>query len=134
MSQVPSAAGQDSPTVIRFVAPAYPRAAKDARIMGKTVTQFTVNRDGVVTEARAVLAHRVFESYILEAFRQWRFKPSDREYTVEVTCFFEFTEGKCEGSNLHPITPETYVSAELPTVVRVRTGMPCLERVDQQRQ
>jgi len=73
-----------------------------------------------------LLAHRVFESYVLEAFRQWRFKLSDHEYTVEVTCFFEFTEGKCEGSDVRPITPETYVSAELPSVVRVRTGFAVL--------
>jgi hypothetical protein len=98
--------------------------------MGKTLTRLTINRDGLVTEAKTIVAHRVFEDYVLEALKQWRFKPTDHEYTLEVTCLFEFTEGKCEGSDLHPITSETHVSAELPTVVNIRTGLQCIERVD----
>ena len=37
--------------------------------------------------------------------------------------------GKCEGSDLHTITPETYASAELPAIVRVRTGMQRAQRL-----
>ena len=121
--QVSSAAGADVPTVIKFVAPAYPRAAKDQRIFGKTLTRLAINRDGLVTEAKTIVAHRVFEDYVLDALKQWRFKPSDHEYTLEVTCLFELAEGKCD---LHPITPETHVSAELPTVVHIRTDLPCI--------
>src|SRR2546425_1033634 len=97
--------------------------------MGKTLTRLTINRDGFVTDAKTITAHRVFEGYVLEALKQWRFKPSDHEYTLEVTCLFEFAEA-CEGTDLHPVTSETYVSAELPTVVHVRTGLKCIERVD----
>jgi len=129
-SQVPAAPGADVPTVIKFVAPAYPRSAKDQRIMGKTLTRLTINRDGLVTEAETIMAHRVFEDYVLQALKQWRFQPTDHEYTIEVTCVFEFIEGKCEGSDLHPITSETHVSAELPKVVHIKTGLQCIERVN----
>jgi TonB family protein len=94
--------------------------------MGTTLTRIAVNRDGVVTEVKTIRAHPVFESYVVEALRKWRFKPSDREQTLELTCSFDLDD-KCEGTNMHPITPETHVSAELPTVVHIRTSFPCWE-------
>ena len=125
LTQVSSAVGADVPTLTRFVAPPYPRSAKDQRISGKTLTRLSINRDGFVTEAKMITANRVFKDYVLEALKQWRFKPSDHEYTVEVTCLFEFTEGKCDGADGYPITSETNVSAELPAVVHIRTTLRC---------
>jgi TonB family protein len=125
-AQAPVAAEKDMPAVVTFVAPAYPRAAKDERIMGKTLTRITVNRDGAVTDVETIRAHPVFEAYVLGALKQWRFKPSDQEHTLQVTCSFEFDD-KCEGTNKHPTTSETQVSAELPTVVHVKTGLQCVE-------
>ena len=122
------------PTVITFVAPAYPRAAKDQRKMGKTITQIKVSPEGSVTEVKTVSANVVFENYVLEALKQWRFQPLDREHVLEVTCSFEFIQNECEGTNKHPITSETYVSAELPTVVHIKTGLPCWESHVSQRQ
>jgi TonB family protein len=81
-AQSPSVAETDLPVVVTFVAPAYPRAAKDRRIFGKTVTRVTINRDGTVAEVKTISAHPVFESYVLETLKQWRFKPSDREQTL----------------------------------------------------
>ena len=127
--QAPGAAAKDMPVVVMFVAPAYPRAARDQRIMGQTLTRITVARDGTVTEVKTISAHRVFEDYVLEALKQWRFKPSDQEHTFQVTCLFEFMDD-CEGTNKHPITPETHVSAELPTVVHIKTSFPCMARSD----
>ena len=126
-AQAPATAQKDMPAVVTFVAPAYPRAAKDQRKMGKTLTRITVNRDGAVTEVKTISANAVFEDYVLEALRQWRFKPSDQEHTLQVTCSFEFIDDKCEGTNQHPITSETLVSAELPTVVHIKTGLQCVE-------
>lgn len=123
--QQSSAAAPDSPIVVVFVAPPYPRAAKGQRISGRAVVRVTVNREGVVTSVRTVKSHRVFESAVLGALRQWRFKPSERDYALEVTCIFEFAVGKCNGSVPQTITPETYVSAELPSVVRIRTDLQC---------
>ena len=90
------------------------------------MTRITVNRDGVVTEARTISAHPVFEKYVLEALKLWRFKASHREHTVQVICSFEFSD-ECEGTDKHPVTSETNVSAELPTALHIRTGLQCTE-------
>jgi TonB family protein len=129
-AQASNVVEKDTPTVVAFVAPAYPRAAKDQRKMGKTLTRITVNPQGTVTDAKTLSANSVFESYVLEALKKWRFQPSERERTLEVTCSFEFIEDKCEGTNVHPITSETYISADLPTVVHIKTGLQCVETSD----
>lgn len=101
--------------------------------MGKTISRITVSPEGVVTEVKTVSANKVFEKYVLEALRQWRFQTSAKEHILEVTCAFEFTQDACEGTNEHPITSETYVSADLPTVVHIKTGLPCTQTQVSQR-
>ena len=133
-AQSPSVSEKDVPTVLTFVAPAFPRAAKDQRKMGKTITRIKISAEGSVTEVKTVSANVVFENYVLEALKQWRFQPSEKEHVLEVTCSFEFIQNECEGTNLHPMTSETYVSAELPTVVHIKTGLQCLETNNSQRQ
>ena len=98
--------------------------------MGRTLTRLTINPAGIVTEAKMITAHRVFEYPVLEPLKQWQFGPSDREHVLEVTCIFEIDNGKCEGTDLHPITPETHVWTELPTIVHIKTGLQCIERID----
>lgn len=125
--QVLSVPAQDSPIVIKFVAPPYPRIAKDNRILGETTMRLTVNRDGTVKEVKTVIAHRVFEKDVVEALRQWRFKPSKRDYVLEVTCVFDLTfPKKCGAPDYQPITSETNVSAELPTTVYITADLPCV--------
>ena len=126
-AQSPSVTEKELPTVVSFVAPAYPRAAKDQRKMGKTITRIRVSVEGSVAEVKTITANEAFETYVLEALKQWRFQPSEREHILEVTCSFEFIQNECEGSNEHPVTSETYVSAELPTVVHIKTGLQCME-------
>jgi outer membrane biosynthesis protein TonB len=53
--------------------PAYPRAAKDQRKMGKTITRIKVSPDGSVPEGKTVSANAVFEKYMLEGLKHWRF-------------------------------------------------------------
>jgi TonB family protein len=127
LAQSPSVNRDGLPTLVTFVAPAYPRAAKDQRKMGKTLTRIKLSVDGSVTEVQTVSANPVFEKDVLEALKQWRFKPSAVEHALVVTCSFEFIEDECEGTNKHPITSETYVSAELPAIVHIKTRLPCLE-------
>ena len=99
--------------------------------MGKTITRLTIDRDGTVKEAKTVMAHSVFEKYILEALKQWRFKPSGLGYMLEVTCIFELTyPANCGAPDYHPVTSETNVSAELPTIVHIATDLQCV--IDQQ--
>lgn len=112
--------------MVTFVAPAYPRAARQAGMQGNTITELSVNQKGVVTEAKRILGHAIFEQYVLAALRQWRFKPSGQEYTFQVTCLFELTTDECEGTAERPAT-ETHVSAELPALVRVTTSRRCIQ-------
>ena len=133
-AQSPSMTEKEVPTVATFVAPAYPRAAKEQRKMGKTVTRLKVSPEGSVTEVKTISANAVFENYVVEALKQWRFQSSEREHVLEVTCSFEFIQNECEGTNLHPIISETYVSAELPTVVHIKTGLQCVETNSSQSQ
>jgi TonB family protein len=132
-AQPPSPTENAFPAVVTFVAPAYPRAAKDQRKMGRAIAKIKVSAQGSVTEVKTVSANAVFENYVLEALKQWHFKPSDEEHTLEVTFSFEFIENECEGTNEHPITSETYVSAELPTIVHIKTGLQCIETSNFQR-
>jgi len=132
--QPPSVTEKELPTVVSFVAPAYPRAAKDQRKMGKTITRIKISPEGSVTEVKTVSANAVFENYVLEALKQWRFHSSEKEHILEVTCSFEFIQDECEGTDQHPITSETFVSAELPTGVHIKTGLQCLETHVSQRQ
>ena len=116
--QATGESGKDMPPLLTFVAPPYPQAARTARIMGKTRTGITVNREGAVTEVKTIVAHPVFREQVLAALKQWRFGPSDQDHALEITCLFELVEDeKCDGRQW-----ETYVSAELPTVVHVKTS------------
>ena len=118
--------------MVTSVAPAYPRVARQAGMQGNTITELSVNQKGVVTEAKRILGHPIFEQYVLAALRQWRLKPSGRDYTFQVTCRFELTDDECEGTAERPAT-ETQVSAELPALIRVTTSRRCIEMDTSQR-
>jgi hypothetical protein len=101
--------------------------------MGKTISQMKVSKGGLVTDVKTVSANEIFEKQVLDALRQWRFKPSEKEHILEVICSFEFIDDKCGGTHEHPITAETYVSAELPSLIHVRVGLECIETSVSQR-
>lgn len=61
-------------------------------MQGATVTALTIGTDGKVVDVKTVSAHQVFASYVLPALKQWKFKPPQKEQTVEVTCEFEFID------------------------------------------
>src|SRR4051794_15005160 len=79
-AQTPIRIDSDVPAVVTFVAPAYPRIAKDGRIMGTTVTDITVSAEGRVSDAKIISAHPVFANYVLSALRQWQFRASQGEH------------------------------------------------------
>ena len=120
----------DSVAVAHLVAPPYPRDAKDRSIQGTTITRVRVDGDGTVVAVEPIQAHPIFREHVVEALRQWRFRASGRAFTIDITCLFELKTDKCEGTDEHPITPETRVSADLPNKVRISTGLQCLVRVD----
>ncbi len=116
------------PPLVSFVAPAYPRIANDARMTGTTVTHVNIGKDGHVIEVKTVSAHPLFAKHVLDALKQWRFAPSDEEHEFDVTVRFEFYDPKaneCFAPDGRPTTPETIVSAALPTDVLVRTTGKC---------
>ena len=122
---LPEASG---PILLTFVAPAYPRVAKEKRMQGTAVTEITIGTDGKVIDVKTVSAHPVFAGYVVLALKQWRFKPLPKESALRITTKFEFLDDDCsEGTDKHPIIAETHVSADLPTLVRVTTGLPCVE-------
>lgn len=126
-AQTPDPADIDVPAVINFVAPSYPRAAKDNRIMGTTLTDITVSAEGRVSDAKIISAHPLFANYVLSALKQWRFRASHAEYHLKVTVQFDLLDDCSEGTDKHPLTSETFVSAELPGIVHVRTAARCIE-------
>ena len=116
------------PILVSFVAPSYPRIANDARLTGTTVTHIKIGKDGRVIEAKTVSAHPLFAKHVLDALKQWRFAPSDEEHAFDVTCRFEFYDpnaDECFAPDGKPTTPETIVSAALPTEILVRTTGKC---------
>jgi TonB family protein len=126
-AQDPSPAGGEMPVLVSFVAPPYPRAAKVARIMGTTVTAIAVTSEGRVADAKTVSGIPLLANHALSALRQWQFQPSRAAHNLNVRVEFELLDDCSEGTDKHPITPETYVSAELPPVVHVKTAVQCVE-------
>src|SRR6266404_3618278 len=121
-----STSNSSDPIVVKFVAPPYPRAAKDQRMMGTTVSEISVGTDGSVRDVQAIRAHPVFASPVRDALKQWRFRAGNQEYRLEMTVSFEFDDA-CEGTDKHPITAESRVSAEFPNLVHIVTSLPCKE-------
>ncbi len=91
--------------------------------MGTTVSQLSVSRDGAVESVTTVHTHPVFEKAVNDALKQWRFKKSETGFKLEVTVSFEFYDEDCDKL----LTPETTVSADLPSSVTVRTGLQCIQ-------
>ena len=65
------------PEIVRRLEPAYPFIARRRNISGKVVVRILVDPDGNVRNPKIVEAQPegIFESSVLEAIREWRFKP-----------------------------------------------------------
>jgi len=96
--------------------------------MGKTLARIVIGSNGVVSEVKTITAHPVFKDYVVEALKKWRFTLSEQAHTLQITCIFEFEDyEKCEESGKFPANSETYISAELPTVVHIKRALPCFD-------
>ncbi len=80
--------------------------------------QLTVDKDGRVNKAEFIKGHPLLAGASIKAVRLWEFEPSGEQYALEVKVIFELTS-TCN-------VTETFVSAELPMTVRVRTGLGCV--------
>ena len=114
--------------VKKFVAPAYPVAARKNRMQGTTTTELQVRLDGVVDSVKVTMAHPVFHDYVEGALKQWIFEPIAKPTAIKVTVKFWLDAcGESAASKpSEPIFGETLVQADLPDSVEVRT---CLEPV-----
>jgi TonB family protein len=65
--------------VIAKSAPSYPELAKRMHITGKVKLEIVVAPGGAVTAARLVGGNPVFEKSAVEAVKQWRFEPAQKE-------------------------------------------------------
>jgi len=114
------------PQLVRFVAPAYPRKANDARMTGTVIVRISVGKNGQVTKVDLVSGHPFFAAAVLDALKQWSFVASQQEYSFEVICRFDFYENNGCSTDEKPLTVETRVSAELPTEVMVQNPVRCV--------
>ncbi|HYM28607.1 MAG TPA: energy transducer TonB, partial [Steroidobacteraceae bacterium] len=75
--QAGSVVAESSLTRTRYVAPEFPRTAREKNIDGWVDVQFVVRTDGTVGDASIVGAQPVgiFEQPALEAVRRWRYRP-----------------------------------------------------------
>jgi TonB family protein len=108
----------------RFVAPAYPAAARMARIQGKAQAGLQISADGTVASV-IVKSHPLFQRYVEEALKQWRFEPLTEPASLHVEVNFEIES--CDHMHIKPEplgsaqVRETRVSADLPGTVNVST-------------
>jgi TonB family protein len=65
----------EPPLIVTAVAPIYPPIARDARVTGEVFVDVEIDREGKVTSAKAVNAHKLLEQAVVEAARRWRFLP-----------------------------------------------------------
>ena len=92
--EVPVGAGQSSerPVPINATIPAYPPKAMQEHKGGVVLVDVSVNAEGVVTEAVALMGEKYFRDAARKAALTWRFKPLQSEsrgpYTVRLTFIF----------------------------------------------
>ncbi|MGH9769695.1 MAG: energy transducer TonB [Blastocatellia bacterium] len=84
---------------IKKVQPPYPPVAKAAGAEGPVQVQVLIGETGEVLEATAISGHPLLREAVLEAARQWQFKPvelSSRPVKVQGVLTFNFTIQKKE--------------------------------------
>jgi protein TonB len=76
--QAPVRPGGDirPPTKIKNVAPAYPAAARAARVEGFVIIDAIIGPDGKVQNARVIRSNPLLDAAALEAVRQWEYTPT----------------------------------------------------------
>jgi TonB family protein len=87
-----------SPAAIREAAvtkqePEYPAAARQFRLSGEVVAEFTVGMDGKVESVAVTKGSPIFSDSVIKALRRWSFSPikvDGRVRRVKSTLKFEF--------------------------------------------
>lgn len=75
---------------ITRTAPSYPELAKRMHLSGKVKVEVVISPGGSVTSAKVVGGSPVFEQNAIEAVKQWKFEPAEKETKALIT--LEFAE------------------------------------------
>ena len=84
----PSRAEEPTRKVIAKTAPSYPEMARKMHLAGKVKIEVIITPSGSVKSAKLVGGSPVFEASAVEAVKQWRFEPADKETTTFVLLEF----------------------------------------------
>jgi TonB family protein len=75
--------------VIARTAPSYPELAKKMHLAGKVKLQVVITASGSVTSAKLLGGNPVFEKDAIQAVKQWKFEPAQKETTAVILLEFE---------------------------------------------
>lgn len=86
----PPVAARTTPVPLSTPQPDFPTQALRAGITGEVEFEYTIARDGSVSDVRIIRAQPrgTFERSVLSTVRRWRFEPLDREVTQSTTVVF----------------------------------------------
>ena len=106
-----------APERLKYVAPAYPAAALEARVSGTVIIEATIGTDGSVTEAHVIRSIALLDQAALDAVRQWKYTPTTLNgvpVPVIMTVTVNFTPQNGAPRAVSPISP-TPQATEAPT-------------------
>ena len=97
---------------LKKVQPTYPAIAKAAGAEGPVRVQIVINEAGEVQSAKAIDGHPLLQAAAVEAARQWRFEPTEKDgvpvkVTGEVSFNFVLPEKSKDGQTMAPPEPKT---------------------------
>lgn len=86
----PPVAARTTPVPLSTPQPDFPTQALRAGITGEVEFEYTIARDGSVSDVRIIRAQPrgTFERSVLSTVRRWRFEPLDQEVTQTTTVVF----------------------------------------------
>ena len=114
-------ANSSQPTIRTIVAPPYPPMARQAQVAGTVRAVLKLGADGGVENVKIVSGHPMLVGHVAEALKRWRFDPSPDPAELAVSVRFCFAG---ERSRPGSIFASTFVSAELPTQLKVAVSPP----------
>lgn len=82
----------------RYIQPAYPPLARQARIQGAVVLQAEISKDGSIENLRLVSGHPMLAPAAIDAVKQWKYKPyylngEPVEVETQITVNFSLSGG-----------------------------------------
>ncbi len=89
----PSGVIEQRPELVHSVSPVYPKDAWEARLTGKVILRFLVEKDGRVSNVTVLRGQEVFRQAAIDALMQFRFKPAqidDESISVWMTQAISF--------------------------------------------